>query len=238
MRDLEVRDGSRKLAWRGRPECVQFEVTVPADFPQRFIIGRVPVSQDAVPIGEVRFTLKVVTAARRATDTAGPSGHACRYQKAFISYAAAARPKVQARVQMLEAVGIEYFQDLLHLDPGERWQRALYRHIDTSDVMFLFWSSAAKRSRWVEREWRYALANRGDEFITPVPIEGPPVPSPPAELAHLHFSVIGHSKPASSGHLKTSHLEGGVLPTIISPEGRSGWQTGSRWRLSTRFSVC
>ena len=34
--------------------------------------------------------------------------------------------------------------------------------------------------------------------------------------------VVGHSKPASSGHLKTSHLEGGSLPVLS--KNSSGFQ--------------
>ena len=57
----------------------------------------------------------------------------------------------------------------------------------------LFWSSSAKSSEWVEREWRRALARRGLDHlappeIVPVIIEGPPIPEPPQELTHLHFS--------------------------------------------------
>jgi hypothetical protein len=89
---------------------------------------------------------------------------------------------------MLAAAGVSYFQDVLDLDPGDRWARQLYRHIDESDVLLLFWSSAAKQSEWVTKEWQYGLREKGDDFIQPVVIEGPPPPLPPPELAHLHFS--------------------------------------------------
>ncbi|MGA2076968.1 MAG: hypothetical protein ABSH52_26050 [Terriglobia bacterium] len=44
---------------------------------------------------------------------------------------------------MLSRLRIKYFQGALSLEPGERWQKALYRHIDESDLFLLFWSSAA-----------------------------------------------------------------------------------------------
>ena len=110
---------------------------------------------------------------------------------AFISYAAQDRSEVLRRVQMLPAVGIRYFQDVLDLDPGDRWAKELFRHIDESDVMFLFWSSAAKESDWVQKEWKYGLEKFGDDFVLPVIIEGPPVPEPPEQLKHLHFSRQG-----------------------------------------------
>jgi hypothetical protein len=115
-----------------------------------------------------------------------------RYRYAFISYASQDRTEVLKRVQMLDRTGVDYFQDLLSLDPGERWKRTLYRKIDDSDVFFLFWSTAAKQSEWVMKEVRYAIERRGgNEFappeIVPVIIEGPP-PVPPAELRDLHFN--------------------------------------------------
>jgi hypothetical protein len=36
----------------------------------------------------------------------------------------------------------------------------IYRHIDESDILLLFWSSAAKKSKCVKLEWRYALGYR------------------------------------------------------------------------------
>jgi len=54
--------------------------------------------------------------------------------------------------------------------------------------MFLFWSSAAKASEWVQKEWRYGLEKKGEDYIRPIIIEGPPPPEPPQELKHLHFA--------------------------------------------------
>jgi hypothetical protein len=92
---------------------------------------------------------------------------------------------------MLRLFQIEYFQDLLSLEPGARWEQELYRHIDECDLFLLFWSKAARKSRWVMKEVRYAFdRKRGDDdappAIHPVIIEKP-VPQPPRYLKHLHF---------------------------------------------------
>ena len=94
---------------------------------------------------------------------------------------------------MLESLKIRYFQDVLSLDPGDRWQQQLYRHIDKCDLFLLFWSTAARDSQWVMKEVDYALARKqGDDLsppeIKPVIIEGPPPVPPPPALAHLHFN--------------------------------------------------
>ncbi len=159
---------AKSLVWRGRPESVQFEIEIPENERPRAIIATVLVSIDTVPIGEIKFKIKVLAAGVDVESQKVPTGEARRYRKAFISYAALDRPEVLRRVQMLTAVGIKFFQDVLDLDPGDRWSRKLYLHIDESDVMFLFWSTHAKKSEWVEREWRYCLDRKGDDFIRPV----------------------------------------------------------------------
>ena len=123
-----------------------------------------------------------------------PQGEvAGRYKFAFISYASKDRDKVLERVQMLTAVGVRYFQDVLDLEPGDRWSRRLEVGIDECDLFLLFWSGEAKASEWVRQEVDYALQRHGDDDlappeIKPVIIEGPPVIEPWKELAHLHFN--------------------------------------------------
>lgn len=99
------------------------------------------------------------------------------------------------RVQMLARLHIDYFQDILTMEPGERWETKIYKSIDQSDVFFLFWSSAARDSRWVMDEVRYALKRKAaDKFaapeIVPVIIEGPPLVPPPDELRDVHFNDV------------------------------------------------
>jgi hypothetical protein len=94
---------------------------------------------------------------------------------------------------MLRLFKIKYFQDVLDLEPGVRWEKKLYRHIDKCDLFLLFWSTSARLSNWVLEEIRYALKRKGGDHhappqIRPVIIEGPPVPEPPEELSDLHFN--------------------------------------------------
>ena len=82
---------------------------------------------------------------------------------------------------------LDVFLDVVSLRAGEQWQLRLEQEIADRDAFFLFWSRAAIRSEWVEREWRKAIELRGVGFVRPVPLELPDVAPPPAELAHLHF---------------------------------------------------
>lgn len=191
--DFEVADPVQSLTWQGRPESVQFEVGVPAEMKRETVIGTVTASEDGVPLGHVKFKISVAGAAAASPESV-PTGEAAhRYRKAFISYATQDRAEVLKRVQMLARLKIKFFQDLLDLEPGARWEQQLYRHIDESDLFLLFWSSAARQSEWVMNEVKYALSRKRDDDtlppeIIPVIIEGPPPVAPPPELAHLHFN--------------------------------------------------
>jgi tetratricopeptide (TPR) repeat protein len=194
---LNIEDPVQSLTWHGEPQSIQFQVTVPEDRRPGDVIGTVTVSQDSVPIGHIKFKIRVTTRAENQRDNPylpmplGDLAHC--YRKAFVSYASRDRTEVLKRVQMLRLLRIRFFQDLLHLEPGDVWEDELYRCIDESDLFLLFWSTSARQSEWVMKEVRYALKRKGgDDYappeIIPVVIEGPPPPEPPEELAHLHFS--------------------------------------------------
>lgn len=191
---LEVDEPMQQLVWNGRAEPVQFGVTVPSDLTQKPIIGTVTVSQNNIPLGHLKFKLSITHTAASTAKEPQPVGDAARvYKKAFVSYSSKDRKEVLKRVQGLAATGIEVFQDILNLEPGDRWERELYRNIDECDLFLLFWSTAAKESKWVLKEALYALERQGKDGlnppeIIPVIIEGPPPVSPPNELQHLHFN--------------------------------------------------
>lgn len=194
MPGLEIDEPSQACIWRGEPEAVQFGVTVPAGFKPKDMICTVMVCQNSVPIGRLKFKFSVVADAVAATSLAPVlAGNLLRYKQAFICYASADRPEVLKRVQMLNLVKLKFFQDLLTLEPGDVWESRIYRYIDASDVVFLFWSKAASESDWVAKELAYAKSRQaGNDAappdIVPVIIEGPPPAKPPAQLNYLHFN--------------------------------------------------
>ncbi|MBU0742176.1 TIR domain-containing protein [bacterium] len=192
----EVDEPVQSLIWRGRPYPVAFKLDLPDDFAGDALLGWVRMACDGVPCGRVLFRIGVSSRELSAEEQrleSKTSQRLTRYERAFISYATPDRNEVLKRVQMLASMKIEYFQDVLSLDPGVRWERELYRHIDESDLFLLFWSSAAKASEWVRREVLYALDLKKDveenpPDILPVILEGPPVPEPPPELSDIHFN--------------------------------------------------
>jgi len=187
---LDVIEPVQTLRWRGQVDQVQFSVQVPEQPRAGNLLATVTVLRQGVPLGHLKFILRAVPRSWGPTTEQPLVDAARRYCKAFVSYASADRTEVLKRVQMLPRLGLDFFQDLLHLEPGQRWERELYRHIDECDVFFLFWSRAAERSVWVREELRYALARQGgndlaDPRIIPVPLDTPI--TPPVELSHIHF---------------------------------------------------
>jgi hypothetical protein len=194
MPGLAVDEPDQFLVWRGAPEAVQFGVTVPPDFKPRNVVGTVLVIHESVPIGHLKFVLKVAVGQGGQGGVGQKSdGRYVTYQSAFISYASEDRAEVMPRVQALAAAKIEVFMDVVELEPGERWEKGLYKRIDDCDVFFLFWSTAAKESEWVRKEVTYARHKKGDDEkappeIIPIIIEGPPPVEPPPGLHFLHFN--------------------------------------------------
>lgn len=210
MRDLLIDEPSQPLVWNGDIDSVMFGVTVPEGFQPKPVIGTVTVAVvnaegARVPVGTLKFSFQVVAADAPQAATPAPAqaqapapAHVSEqsyvpHKRAFISYASQNRPEVEKRVQMLLAEGIECYMDVLTFKPGERWEANIYQYIDRSDIFYLFWSEAAKGSKWVKQEIDYALKKKGDNElappeIKPIPIEGPPIVRPPEELDHLHFN--------------------------------------------------
>ena len=112
--------------------------------------------------------------------------------EAFMSYSSEDRERVLAIVQGMHHArpDMKIFLDVEMLRSGEDWKRMLQRKIDESQVLYLCWSTAAKKSAWVDFEWRHAYNTKGAEVIEPVPLESPQLCAPPRELDMKHFNDV------------------------------------------------
>ena len=186
-----VAEAHQSLSWRGRPRSCSFLVETPRNFRAKAAQLRVRVLKGAAPVGQIRFSVAIDDgAAQSAIEPAGEV--APRYRRAFLSYASPDRAEVLKRAQALRAAGVDFFNDLLSLEPGERWEQRLYGEIDRCDVFLLFWSRAARESQWVRKEIEHArdearVTGRPTEILPNI-LEGPPPPPPPDALADLHFN--------------------------------------------------
>ena len=82
------------------------------------------------------------------------------------------------------------FLDVLSLREAAGWEAELLRQVPSRDLFCLFWSTSASASKWVDMEWRCALALRGLDYIHPVPLVDPRLVPPPEELRAKHFTSV------------------------------------------------
>jgi hypothetical protein len=191
---LSIREPLQHLDWLGRPAVVAFTVTVPKQAAGRKFVLTVRVLAGAIPIGRLDFALRIVLPSEAAEPSPSIQGlSAKRYRYAFFSYSSVDRVEVLKNARLLRALNIDFFQDLLSLEAGQKFEPKLFNEIDKCDLFLLFWSKSAAQSEWVVRETEHALGRQGgapdaDPHIKPIILEGPPVPRPPASLGHLHFN--------------------------------------------------
>jgi hypothetical protein len=185
---LEVADPEDLILWDREIGNATFPLFVPPDAHLGLHPGTVTVHVDVLAIAKLHFVLEV---GPRTAPVAALSVRETRYKRAFASYASEDRDEVLGRLQGILKVlpELDLFLDVASLRSGERWEERLYNEIERRETLFLFWSLAASRSSWVEREWRAAMRLHGVECIDPVPLVSPEEVPPPAELAqYLHFS--------------------------------------------------
>ena len=190
--EIEIDEAAQYLIWRGEPAFCQFVVYLPPYLVGEVVHPVVRIALDGQLIGRIVFTM-YLSDQSESSDATLNGQVAQRYRHAFLSYATEDRKEVLKRAQALKASKISFFQDVLSLEPGQRWELELYKNIDKCDLFLLFWSSSAKDSEWVIKEAEYALEKFNDSEgatpdIVPIMLEGPPPVAPPEKLKAIHFN--------------------------------------------------
>jgi len=195
---LAIEQDVQPLPWSGSETVASFNVRLPQDGDPAgrlwAVRGRFEVrAAGGLTIAEVRFETRIGKAAAGQRLQPMPlSNPTPAPRTAFASYSSEDRIDVLQRIDGLKKgmPNIDVFLDFEKLRSGDDWQQKLVAYIRTSDIFYLFWSSAAARSPWVEREWRQAYQERGIGFIDPFPLESPALAPPPKELEQLHFNSV------------------------------------------------
>lgn len=185
--DLSVDPPSTAVLWEGEIGTAGFLVTVPESAPFGTRSGTARIYVTGLRIATLRFIVDVQKEHLQCAQLAASEE---RTRQAFASYATSDRDAVLARVQGIQkaAPGIDVFVDVARLRSGQNWREALRSEIIDRDVLYLFWSEAASRSKCVDWEWHCALQEHGINSIDPVPLVSPETVPPPSELAELHFN--------------------------------------------------
>jgi hypothetical protein len=186
--DLEVRDSEDTVYWDGEIGSATFPVHVPSNCTHGSHRGTALFHVDGIVIAKLHFVVEIGPLDK---PTPGLLGHERHYRRAFASYASQDRDDVLARIQGILKVlpQLDIFFDVASLRSGEKWAPRLEQEIVAREVLYLFWSEHARKSEWVEREWRTALRHHGLTGIDPVPLVSPEEVPPAKELAsELHFN--------------------------------------------------
>jgi hypothetical protein len=187
----KVNDPPTAQKWQG--ETLTFGFRVATDGQTKYVAISAVLSVNGTHVGRIVFR-RPVALQYSFTDVLALiwTPRLSRFKRAFFSYARVDRQRVVPIAREYEKYGISFFQDLLDLDPGERWKRRLYKEIDRCDVFVLFWSCASKNSEWVikeaDRAWRRQARNGGlRPTLRPEVLEHP-APQPDQDwLREFHF---------------------------------------------------
>lgn len=176
---------TESLTWLGETSNASFEVLVPAHAAPGSVLGVLEIRYSGLSLARLRFEFEVGATNLAAAELETRED---RVRSVFASYSSNDRDEALRVKLHLEPLGIDVFVDVLSLRAGSDWASRLEREISARDRFYLLWSEAARRSEWVEREWRYALTRRGLDFIDPIALADPRDVPPPGELASLHFT--------------------------------------------------
>jgi hypothetical protein len=179
--------------WNGRLVCLYFSIKTPDVKETLRLRPTMRVFVNGIPAGRIVFKLLVSPDMPKFPPSCAHD-EVHTFRRPFLSYASEDRVHVLRAAQLIGALKMNFFQDVLTLSPGDQWEQQLYSEIDQCDVFLLFWSRAASASTWVIKEAEYALQlakaappeKRLD--IVPILLEGPPPPPPPPSLRELHFN--------------------------------------------------
>ncbi len=191
---LEFSPRQQMVGLRADKQYAQFTFTAPRDVAGRacsggllFMLGGIIIAE--VPVGVL---VRNVGADADFEEQFRRSVSSRPYGSVFVSYSREDREVVMRHEQHCLARGDNFLRDQVVLRSGQEWCSQLLELIDEADVFQLFWSPSAADSEYVRMEWEHALRRQRKRpgFIRPVywhSSEGP-VPDPPCELNHLHFT--------------------------------------------------
>ncbi len=198
----------REFDWIKDVHREHFEFRCGTDRAGKTLRGSLRVYFGVVLVAEASLSLEVAAAGSPRVATLAPPDRCSAYQKIFVSYSHQDEQIVNLVAECIGTLGNSFLRDCFSLRSGEVWDTGLEKLIREADIFQLFWSTHSKGSRYVEREWRYALGLMRQSFIRPVYWEEP-LPDPPHELQPYHFHKLAQARAAP------------VATQILEPSGTS-----------------
>lgn len=222
--DVAVEEDMQEQIWNGKYLNFEFAAKVPGDFSQEQILFAASVYVNDVITTKLKLILDCQGKPKRNITVTRSD-----ILSAFVSYASQDRNRVAAIVQGMKRArpDMDIFFDIESLRSGQNWEDALKTEIANRDVLFLCWSRSARASKWVDMEWRYAYACKGEAGIEPIPIDTPDICPPPVELQEKHFGdkmlyIIQATMPAAPANPCLLRVKTGERLPISKPLVRIG----------------
>ena len=183
--DIVIEDNEETEIWQGGFLNFSFAVNIPEQYEKQQILFIASVYVNDIIVTKLKFIAKCSSDTKQRLVVQRDN-----ILSAFISYASEDRKRVASIIQGMKKIrpDLDIFFDVENLRSGEDWAQALHQEIEKRDVLYLFWSHYAQKSKWVDAEWRYAFELKGSDGIEPVPLESPHSCPPPQELKHKHFN--------------------------------------------------
>lgn len=191
---IEFNPPSRTFKWKESVHREDFRLRASQSLDGQTARGRLCVFLGSILLAEVALTIRVDSKQTPEPASFDPASARC-YRKIFASYSHLDSVIVDQFEHFVQAFGDEYLRDVSHLRAGEVWSERLEKMIAEADIFQLFWSSNSMTSKFVRREWEYALRLPRSNFIRPTYWEEP-LPSapekdlPPEALSRLHFQRL------------------------------------------------
>lgn len=194
---IEFNPPSRSFLWTEAVHKEEFRIRASQQLDGKMAEGRISVFlSGSIVLAEIGLRIRVDSREQHKTSSTPYEHISSRaYRRIFASYSRKDLEIVEEFEKYAIAVGDEYLRDLVHIRTGEMWDERLIQMISQADIFQLFWSWNSIRSKFVEREWKYALSLKRAQFVRPVYWEDP-MPElkdenlPPEELQKLHFQRL------------------------------------------------
>ena len=227
----------KSMIWNGITNYVTFDVSIPNNYIKEFLVGKIFIIIDNIPIGEIYFKLNNAEENQKCKWI----GLGKRYLFSFISYADKNKDRVEKDINIFETNKIPYYVDFKHLTAGMDKTEAAYKNVKKADAFYLYWSSYAKKSKKVLKEIKMALEVKDFKVenppeIFPLIIENKP-PKPSKELLKIgfdnnkinHYMETKNNNPWQSGTfylflfliiigsitLISNYVSGIILPIVL-----------------------
>jgi hypothetical protein len=200
---FEVNPPRRTFLWLESVHREEFRIRAGPESEGQRVRGRLSVFWGSILLAEVSLAIRVDAWIAGIPPSPPERAVSRPFRNIFPSYSHKDAIIVEEFERYARTLGDRYLRDVHELRAGEVWNDRLKDLIRQADVFQLFWSWNAMRSRYVEEEWRYALALSKPNFVRPTYWEDP-LPEeperrlPPDELRRLHFQLLQSGAVASS----------------------------------------